>query len=122
MNRLAVTLRKTWIVGGRMAWSSGDSRGRPAQSAAAPALPRICVGYLLGIATLVAEMVAISLRPELAKQPPLIPPLYLFPANFIALLVGASRSTARPAAFFLISRSKENKCREQFVGRCCFVG
>ena len=177
-----------------MAWSSGDSRGGPAQSAAAPALPRICVGYLLGIATLVAEMLAISLRPELAKEPPLIPPLYLFLANFISLgywlvcvyefhvvlmhassgtypikplraawfhlipsaqlpgfcgvsfarprtwhdfailgwftsfailalcLVVASRSTARPAAFLLISRSKENKCREQFVGRCCFVG
>src|SRR5437588_12850325 len=99
MNRLAVTLRKTWIVGGRMAWSSGDSRGRPAQSAAAPALPRICVGYLLGIATLVAEMVAISLCPVLGKQPHLITPFYLLPANYIALLFGDFLSTARSAAY-----------------------
>src|SRR5437588_13030633 len=118
MNRLAVTLRKTWIVGGRMAWSSGDSRGRPAQSAAAPALPRIGVGYLLGIATLVAEMVAISLRPELAKQAPLDHPLYLFAANFMRLRIGSSRSTVRPAACFWLWRSNENKCREQFVARC----
>jgi len=74
------------IVEGSVAWSSGVSRGGPAQSAAAPAFPRLCAGCLLGIATLVAEMAVLSLHPELAKEPLLIPPLYLFLANFISLV------------------------------------
>jgi hypothetical protein len=69
-----------------MAWSSEDSQGQPAQPPGAPPFPRIWVGYLLGIATVIAEMVAISLHPELAKEPLLIPPLYLFLANFISLV------------------------------------
>lgn len=69
-----------------MALSSEDSPGRPAPLPAAPAFPRIWVGYLLGVATLVAEVVAISRHPELAKEPLLIPPLYLFLANFISLV------------------------------------
>lgn len=69
-----------------MDWSSGDLQGQPAQPPAAPPLPRIWVGYLLGLATLIAEMIAISLHPELAKQPLLVPPLYLFLANFISLV------------------------------------
>jgi hypothetical protein len=51
-----------------------------------PPLPRIWIGYLLGFATLIAEMVAVTLHPELAKEPLLIPPLYLFLANFVSLV------------------------------------
>ena len=41
-----------------MDWSSGDSQGQPAQPQAPPRFPRIWVGYLLGAATIVAEMIA----------------------------------------------------------------
>jgi hypothetical protein len=66
--------------------SSGDSQGPAAQPQAPPRFPRIWVGYLLGVATVVAEMIAISLHPELAKEPLIVPPLYLFLANFISLV------------------------------------
>src|SRR5438046_10032432 len=66
--------------------SGGDSQGQPAQPQAPPRFPRIWVGYLLGAATIIAEMIAISLHPELAKEPLIVPPLYLFLANFISLI------------------------------------
>ena len=69
-----------------MDWSSGDSQGQPAQPQAPPRFPRIWVGYLLGAATIVAEMIAVALHPELAKEPLIVPPLYLFLANFISLV------------------------------------
>jgi hypothetical protein len=69
-----------------MDWSGGESQQEQSQTAALPPLPRIWIGYFLGVATLIAEMVAISLHPELAKEPLLIPPLYLFLANFISLV------------------------------------
>jgi hypothetical protein len=45
-------------------------------------LPLIWIGYLLGIATIVAEFVALGLHPELAKEGG-IPPLYLFLVSFV---------------------------------------
>jgi hypothetical protein len=69
-----------------MDWSGGESREQHAQPGALPPFPRIWIGYLLGFATLIAEMVAVTLHPELAKEPLLIPPLYLFLANFISLV------------------------------------
>ena len=66
--------------------SSGESSEQQSLAASLPRFPRIWVGYLLGLATVVAEIVAISLHPELAKEPLLIPPLYLFLANFISLV------------------------------------
>jgi hypothetical protein len=69
-----------------MDWSGGKSEEQRLQAGALPPFPRIWVGYLLGLATLLAEMVAITLHPELAKEPLLIPPLYLFLANFISLI------------------------------------
>jgi hypothetical protein len=47
-----------------------------------PKLPVIWIGYLLGIATIVAEFVAVGLHPELAKDGG-IPPLYLFLVSFV---------------------------------------
>ena len=64
----------------------GDSQEQQAQPGTPAAFPRIWVGYLLSVATLIAEMVAIYLHPELAKEPLLVPPLYLFLANFISLV------------------------------------
>ena len=48
-----------------------------------PPLPQLWVGYLLGFATIVAEYVAMSLHPELAKAEFSIPPLYLFLVVFV---------------------------------------
>lgn len=69
-----------------MDWPGGESENQQVQPGALPRFPRIWVGYFLGLATLLAEMIAITLHPELAKEPMLIPPLYLFLANFISLI------------------------------------
>jgi hypothetical protein len=75
----------TFVEGG-MDWSGGESQEQQAQPRALPPFPRIWIGYLLGVATLIAEMIAVALHPELAKEPLIIPPLYLFLANFISLV------------------------------------
>ena len=54
----------------------------PQPPIAIPALPMIWIGYLLGVATIIAEFVAVSLDPELAKHGG-IPPLYLFLISFV---------------------------------------
>jgi hypothetical protein len=69
-----------------MDWSGEESRGQQGAHGALPPFPRIWVGYLLGLATLIAEIVAVTLHPELAKEPLVIPPLYLFLANFISIV------------------------------------
>jgi hypothetical protein len=69
-----------------MDWSGGASQEQPLQPDVLPPFPRIWVGYLLGVATLITEVVAIALHPELAKEPLIVPPLYLFLANFISLV------------------------------------
>jgi hypothetical protein len=51
-----------------------------------PPFPRIWVGYALGIATFIAEMVTIYEHPEIFKEQFFIPPLYLFLAGFISLV------------------------------------
>lgn len=48
-----------------------------------PQLPQIWIGYLLAFATVVAETIAISVHPGLAKGNT-APPLYFFLADFIA--------------------------------------
>jgi len=68
-----------------MDWSGRESQ-QQAEPRALPPFPRIWIGYLLGLGTLIAEMIAVTLHPELAKEPLLIPPLYLFLANFISLV------------------------------------
>jgi len=73
------------LIEGGMNWWGGESQEQQ-PAGALPAFPRIWIGYLLGLATLIAEMIAISLNPELAKEALLIPPLYLFLANFICLV------------------------------------
>ena len=69
-----------------MDWSGGQSQEHQSESKALPPWPRIWIGYLLGVATMIAEMIAVTRHPELAKEPLLIPPLYLFLANFISLI------------------------------------
>jgi hypothetical protein len=62
-----------------------ESARPPAEPAAVPPLPMIWIGYLLGVATIIAEFVAVSLHPELAKEPG-IPPLYLFLVSFVGFV------------------------------------
>ena len=69
-----------------MDWSGVESQEQQPQPQGLPPFPRIWVGYLLGVATLITEIIAVTLHPELAKEPLLIPPLYLFLANFISLV------------------------------------
>lgn len=69
-----------------MDWSGGESGEPQLRQGAMPPFPRIWVGYLLGVATLVTEIIAVILHPELVKEPLLVPPLYLFLANFISLI------------------------------------
>jgi hypothetical protein len=59
-----------------------DSSESHGQTGEAPKLPVIWIGYLLGVATIVAEVAAVSLHPELVKEGG-IPPLYLFLASFV---------------------------------------
>src|SRR4029077_16596040 len=74
------------FIEGGMDWSGGQSQEQQSEPKALPPLPRVWIGYLLGVATMIAEMIAVTLHPELAKEPLLIPPLYLFLANFISLI------------------------------------
>jgi len=69
-----------------MDWSGGESQEQDAKPGALLPFPRIWIGYLLGVATMIAEMIAVTLHPELVKEPLIIPPLYLFLANFISLI------------------------------------
>jgi hypothetical protein len=65
-----------------MSFPDTESPERSVGAAKLPQLPLIWIGYLLGIATIVAEFVALSLHPELAKEGG-IPPLYLFLVSFV---------------------------------------
>ena len=67
-----------------MNFSPGESSAEQTQPERLPPLPQLWVGYLLGFATIIAELVAASLHPEMAKSAFPIPPLYLF----LLLLVG----------------------------------
>jgi hypothetical protein len=49
-----------------------------------PPFPQLWIGYLLGLANIVAEFVEVSLHPEVAKTEFAIPPLHLF----LLMLVG----------------------------------
>jgi hypothetical protein len=64
-----------------------ESARPPAEpvAAALPPLPMIWIGYLLGVATIIAEFVAVSLDPDLAKHGG-IPPLYLFLVSFVGFV------------------------------------
>jgi Domain of unknown function (DUF4328) len=68
-----------------MTLSDADSREPGSHAAQLPQLPILWIGYLLGAATIVAEFVALSFHPELAKQGG-IPPLYLFLASFVGIV------------------------------------
>jgi len=69
-----------------MHWSGGESQEQQPQPGALPPFPRIWIGYLLGVATLIAEMIFVEMHPELTKEALLVPPLYLFLAKFISLV------------------------------------
>lgn len=66
-----------------MEFLSGDNFPNETQPGALPPLPQVWIGYLLGVATIVAEIVAVELHPELAQGGFAIPPLYLFLSAFV---------------------------------------
>lgn len=51
-----------------------------------PPLPQLWIGYLLGFGAIVAEYVAVSLHPEIAKGERVIAPLYLFLLVFVGIV------------------------------------
>jgi hypothetical protein len=65
-----------------MTLSDDDSPVPQVQVREAPELPTIWIGYVLGAATIAAELIAVALHPELAKDGG-IPPLYLFLVSFV---------------------------------------
>jgi len=69
-----------------MEYSNEDAPVRSRPEGELPRLPRLWVGHVLGLVTLLAEIVTISLHPELAKGELLVPPLYLFLPNFVGLV------------------------------------
>jgi hypothetical protein len=69
-----------------MEFSNEDAPAQSRPEEELPRFPRLWIGHLLGLITIVAEIVAVSLHPELAKGELLIPPLYLFLPNFVSLV------------------------------------
>src|SRR5262249_58966157 len=60
-----------------------ETQTEPVRAGQLPPFPKIWVGYLLGVATFISEVVAVTLHPELANGGEAIPPLYLFLAIFV---------------------------------------
>jgi len=63
--------------------SPGELPAAQTQPGNLPPLPQLWVGYLIGLANIVAEFVYVSLHPEAAKEDFPIPPLYLFLLIFV---------------------------------------
>jgi len=63
--------------------SGAETQAGPVRNGPLPPLPKIWIGYVLGIVTLVSELVAVSLHPEIANGALMVPPLYLFLPAFI---------------------------------------
>jgi hypothetical protein len=62
--------------------ADAPQRGQAVPPSQTPQLPQIWIGYVLGVATIAAELIAVGLNPNLAKEGG-IPPLYLFLVSFI---------------------------------------
>jgi hypothetical protein len=63
--------------------SPGELPTGQIQAGKLPPLPQLWVGYLIGFANVVAEVVHASLHPEVVKDEFPIPPLYLFLLIFV---------------------------------------
>lgn len=69
-----------------MDWFNEKPPEQLPQVATLPPFPRIWVGHLLGVSTLITEMIAVARHPELVKEPFAVPPLYLFLPSFLCLV------------------------------------
>lgn len=69
-----------------MDWPNGESQEQSVRPDARPPFPPIWIGYLLGVATFISEIVAVVLHPELLKNPFTPPPVYAFVAGFVCLV------------------------------------
>jgi len=63
-----------------------DRNAQPSHPRSLPPFPQLWIGYLFGIATVIAEFIALSRHPEMAKGDAVIPPLYLFLVIFVGLV------------------------------------
>ena len=77
---------KAHSSGAELDWTTSESQEPQPQAQASAPYPRIWVGYLLGFATLIDELITFSQHPEIGDQLLSIPPLHLFLANFICLV------------------------------------
>jgi hypothetical protein len=66
--------------------ANGESQEEQSRWDPAKVLPRTWIGYLLGLATLIAELVTAQRHPEMMKGQLLIPPLYLFLPAFVGIV------------------------------------
>jgi hypothetical protein len=73
-------------MGGPMQFSGEEEPARRLKLDDMPRLPRLWIGYVLGIITVIAEITAISRHLEITKLPLVVPPLYLFLPSFISLV------------------------------------
>jgi len=78
-----VTLPSCYVFEGMMNSPGVETQSGPLAKVPLPPLPQIWIGYLMALATVISEVVAVSLHPELAKGGEIIPPLYLFLAIFV---------------------------------------
>ena len=78
-----------------MDWSGGESEEQHLQPGTLPPFPRIWVGYLLGVATLIAEMVAVTLHRDDAD--PVSAKLTVLVKDALAVRVGAAFASKRTA-------------------------
>src|SRR5580692_3161631 len=61
----------------------GELRAEAIQPGKLPPFPQLWIGYLIGLANIVAGFVYASLHPQAAKEEFPIPPLYLFLLIFV---------------------------------------
>lgn len=69
-----------------MDFSPSGSNADPSPTQKLPPFPQIWIGYLLGLGAIVAEDIAVSHYPEIARGERVIPPLYLFLLLFVGIV------------------------------------
>lgn len=66
--------------------SNAASPSPEMQQPALPELPQVWIGYLLGLVTIIGELIAADKQPEVPKFEFVIPPLYVFLPSFVGLV------------------------------------
>jgi hypothetical protein len=69
-----------------MDFSNADLPAGHTQPSKLPTLPQLWIGYLLGVATIITELIAVSLHPNMTAGGPFDIPLYFFLPIFIGFV------------------------------------